>query len=73
MIITVIVIIKMEVSITNASIDLPERRRRLGLISVLLGQFMLVIDATIVNVALPVIQADLHLSGPRLTWVRART
>jgi len=69
MIITVIVIIKMEVSITNASIDLPERRRRLGLISVLLGQFMLVIDATIVNVALPVIQADLHLSGPRLTWV----
>jgi EmrB/QacA subfamily drug resistance transporter len=49
--------------------QLAARRRRLGLISVLLGQFMLVIDGTVVNVALPVIQADLHLSGPRLTWV----
>jgi EmrB/QacA subfamily drug resistance transporter len=45
------------------------RRRRLGLLSVLLGQFMLVIDGTVVNVALPVIQADLKLSGARLAWV----
>src|SRR3954452_13168770 len=60
----------MEVSIPLDSMNRQdERRRRLGLISVLLGQFMLLIDGTVVNVALPVIQADLHLSGPRLTWV----
>ena len=45
------------------------RRRRLVLFAVLLGQFMLILDATVVNVALPVIQADLHLPGARLTWV----
>ncbi|WP_394846568.1 DHA2 family efflux MFS transporter permease subunit [Pendulispora brunnea] len=45
------------------------RRRWLALFAVLLGQFMLVLDATIVNVALPVIQADLHLPEARLTWV----
>jgi len=45
------------------------RRRSLGLASVLLGQFMLIIDGTVVNVALPVIQADLHLTGARLSWV----
>jgi len=43
--------------------------RTLGLVGVLLGQFMLVLDATVVNVALPEIQRDLTL-GPRdLTWV----
>ena len=44
-------------------------RRWLGLIAVLLGQFMLVLDATVVNVALPVIRGDLGLSDARLTWV----
>ncbi len=50
----------------------PDRvipRRALGLIAVLLGQFMLVLDATVVNVALPAIQADLGLSPGELTWV----
>jgi len=45
------------------------RRRWLALFAVLLGQFMLVLDATVVNVALPVIQADLHLPEARLTWI----
>jgi len=45
------------------------RRRALGLFAVLLGQFMLVLDATVVNVALPAIQADLGLQEAALTWV----
>ncbi|WP_394836142.1 DHA2 family efflux MFS transporter permease subunit [Pendulispora rubella] len=53
---------------TNTT-DPASRRRWIALFAVLLGQFMLVLDATIVNVALPVIQADLHLPEARLTWV----
>ena len=34
-----------------------------------LGQLMMVLDATIVNVALPSIQHDLHFSQSNLTWV----
>jgi EmrB/QacA subfamily drug resistance transporter len=34
-----------------------------------LGQLMMVLDATIVNVALPSIQHDLHFSQQNLTWV----
>jgi EmrB/QacA subfamily drug resistance transporter len=45
------------------------RRRRAALLAVLLGQFMLILDATIVNVALPAIQSSLRLPGARLTWV----
>jgi len=48
--------------------EVPDRRR-LGLIAVLLGQFMLVLDATVVNVALPTIQVDLDLHPAALTWV----
>jgi EmrB/QacA subfamily drug resistance transporter len=43
--------------------------RILGLVGVLLGQFMLVLDATVVNVALPEIQRDLQLGPHELTWV----
>ena len=53
---------------TNTT-DPASRRRWFALFAVLLGQFMLVLDATVVNVALPVIQADLHLPEARLTWV----
>jgi len=64
------VIIMSDDTIAETSMARVDARRRwLGLLSVLLGQFMLVIDGTVVNVALPVIQADLHLTGPRLTWV----
>ena len=41
----------------------------MGLVAVLLGQFMLVLDATVVNVALPVMQADLAISPAELTWI----
>ena len=34
-----------------------------------LGQFMVVLDATIVNVALPAMRRGLHLSATDLQWV----
>ena len=46
-----------------------ERRRWLALAVLCLGQLMMVLDATIVNVALPSIQGDLHFSQGGLTWV----
>src|SRR5579859_2158231 len=48
---------------------LAERRRWLALVVVCLAQLMNTLDGTIVNVALPVIQADLHFSQANLTWV----
>ncbi len=39
------------------------------LVLVCLAQFMVVLDATVVNVALPSIQADLGLSEANLQWV----
>jgi EmrB/QacA subfamily drug resistance transporter len=46
-----------------------ERRRWMALVVLCLGQLMMVLDATIVNVALPSIQRDLHFSQGNLTWV----
>jgi EmrB/QacA subfamily drug resistance transporter len=46
-----------------------ERRRWIALAVLCLGQLMMVLDATIVNVALPSIQNDLHFSQGNLTWV----
>ena len=49
----------------------PERGRRLGLALVVIAtaQLMVVLDATIVNVALPDIQTALGFSGSGLEWV----
>src|SRR6478735_3904689 len=47
----------------------PDRRRWTALIVVCLAQLMVVLDVTIVNVALPSIQRDLHFSQASLTWV----
>ncbi len=47
----------------------PDRRRWLALAVVCLAQLMIVLDVTIVNVALPSIQRDLHFSQGNLTWV----
>ncbi len=46
-----------------------DRRRWTALIVVCLAQLMVVLDVTIVNVALPSIQHDLHFSQANLTWV----
>src|SRR5467141_844778 len=47
----------------------PDPRRWLALIVVCFGQLMIVLDSTIVNVALPAIQRDLHFTQANLTWV----
>ena len=41
----------------------------LVLVLVCLAQFMVVLDATVVNVALPSIQKDLHMSDGDLQWI----
>ncbi|HEV2982312.1 MAG TPA: MFS transporter, partial [Solirubrobacteraceae bacterium] len=46
-----------------------ERRRWIALGVLCLGQLMMVLDATIVNVALPSMQRDLHFTQQNLTWV----
>src|SRR4051794_15752472 len=52
-----------------ASALTPDRRRWASLFVVCLAQLMIVLDVTIVNVALPSIQHDLHFSQSGLTWV----
>src|ERR1700704_2925309 len=44
-------------------------RRWVALVVVCFGQLMIVLDSTIVNVALPSIQHDLNFSQADLTWV----
>jgi EmrB/QacA subfamily drug resistance transporter len=56
----------MNLSSSSATTD---RRRWLALAVVCLAQLMIVLDTTIVNVALPRIQADLHFTQGNLTWV----
>jgi EmrB/QacA subfamily drug resistance transporter len=47
----------------------PPRRLGLALAVIATAQLMVVLDATIVNVALPHIQGALHFSGTNLEWV----
>jgi EmrB/QacA subfamily drug resistance transporter len=47
----------------------PTRRLGLALTVIATAQLMVVLDATIVNVALPHIQTALHFSGTNLEWV----
>ena len=54
---------------TPTSIPTNDRRRWMALVVVCLAQLMIVLDTTIVNVALPSIQHDLHFSQGNLTWV----
>ena len=55
----------------NASLDsmTNERSRWIALVVLCVGMLMIVLDATIVNVALPSIQHDLHFSQSSLAWV----
>jgi EmrB/QacA subfamily drug resistance transporter len=46
-----------------------DRRRWIALVVLCLGFFMIILDQTIVNVALPSIQHDLHFSQSSLAWV----
>jgi EmrB/QacA subfamily drug resistance transporter len=47
----------------------PDPRRWLSLVVICFGQLMIVLDSTIVNVALPSMQRDLRFSQAELTWV----
>jgi EmrB/QacA subfamily drug resistance transporter len=51
------------------SVQVVDRRRWLALVVLCVGQLMIVLDATVVNVALPTIQHDLHFSQSSLAWV----
>jgi len=48
---------------------MTERKRWLAFYLLCAGEFMIVIDTTIINVALPSIQADLKFSESSLVWV----
>src|SRR4051812_18522190 len=52
-----------------ASVGLEDRQRWLALYVLCAGMLMIVLDATIVNVALPTIQEDLGFSQNDLAWV----
>src|SRR5437763_13914406 len=54
---------------TATPLPVPDRRRWAALIVVCLAQLMIGLDVTIVNVALPTIQHDLHFGQAGLTWV----
>jgi EmrB/QacA subfamily drug resistance transporter len=58
-----------EVMIIFKSLITGERRRWVTLAVVCMGQLMMVLDATIVNVALPSLQRDLGFSQANLAWV----
>src|SRR3954466_15058043 len=47
----------------------PERSRWMALVTLCAGMLMIVLDATVVNVALPSIQRDLGFSPSGLAWV----
>src|SRR5207237_10854419 len=56
-------------SAAGTSTGSPPRRLGLALAVIATAQLMVVLDATIVNVALPHIQNALHFSGANLEWV----
>src|SRR5579859_8195830 len=56
-------------NLASTSSPVPSQRRWTALLVVCLAQLMIVLDVTIVNVALPAIQRDLHFSQGNLTWV----
>jgi EmrB/QacA subfamily drug resistance transporter len=58
-----------EGSAATPAAERSERRRWIALGVLCLGQLMMVLDATIVNVALPSIQRELHFTQANLTWV----
>src|SRR3954471_4384647 len=54
---------------TKATLDRDDRSRWIALYVLCVGVLMIVLDATVVNVALPSIQDDLGFSTSSLAWV----
>jgi EmrB/QacA subfamily drug resistance transporter len=52
-----------------ATLTAEENRKWLTLFAVAFGLFMIMLDNTVVNVALPTIQRDLHMKVSELEWV----
>src|SRR6266852_1151319 len=59
----------MKLNYSTAQPRFGDRQRWLALVVICFGQLMIVLDSTIVNVALPSIQRDLHFTQANLTWV----
>src|SRR5438128_7612923 len=55
--------------VTEARDGKIDRGRRIALVILCAGMLMIILDATIVNVALPSIQSDLRFSQSSLAWV----
>src|SRR5512140_41605 len=55
--------------VTHPAVQTEDRRRWFALAVVVTAQFMVVLDISIVNVALPSIKTDLHFSQESLQWV----
>lgn len=53
----------------TADTRLPDPRRWTALVFIALAQLMVVLDATIVNIALPHAQADLDISDANKQWI----
>src|SRR5437763_14593113 len=56
-------------SSTSTALAVADPRRWFALAAIAAAQFMVVLDIAIVNVALPSIQRDLHISSENLQWV----
>jgi MFS family permease len=56
-------------STTHRTADQLPRNLNLALAVIALAQLMVILDATIVNIALPSIQRALHFSPTGLEWV----
>src|SRR5260370_850694 len=59
----------MKLNYSTAQPRFGDRQRWLALVVICFGQLMIMLDSTIVNVALPAIQHDLHFTQANLTWV----
>jgi EmrB/QacA subfamily drug resistance transporter len=59
----------MAVSPSTQSLVLPDPRRWLGLALLAVADFVVILDGTIVNVALPSIGTHMHASTSELSWV----
>jgi EmrB/QacA subfamily drug resistance transporter len=59
------------VGVPEPEVDASTRGQHLGwaLVLICIAQLMVVLDATIANIALPFIGKDLHMSGANLTWI----
>ncbi|WP_182877278.1 MFS transporter [Microbispora sp. H10670] len=56
-------------SVSGTPRDVPDRGWALALAAIVGAEFMLQLDGTIVNVALPTLQSDLHLTVAGGSWV----